>query len=756
MSKTPKDSDFGSQPDDATVHTSAANERTGLPTRIGSFTIRRVIASGGMGTVYEALQENPRRSVAVKVMWPGMFSDAGLHRFEYEAQLLARLRHPCVAQVYEAGKHVEGASQIPYFAMEYIPNAKPITEYALEKRLTVHDRLKLLAMVCDGVHHGHQRGIIHRDLKPSNILVDSEGRPKIIDFGVARATDSDMAAAADQTQVGDLVGTLQYMSPEQFEADPNDIDTRSDVYALGVVLYELLSGQLPYTVRGIPIHEVAALVRGAEPTPLQKLDRSFDADLQTIVGRALAKDRDQRYQSAYGLEEDIGRYLVGAAIAARPPSVRYQLRVLARRNKVMIGAVTAVLVALLAGGVVSATMYLRAEAQRAEAELQAQRSHKAFSFVSEVMAELGPRGWGHEPTISRLVEALRDRVDVDFADEPEIAAEIHRTLAWASLPLEQLDMFESHCQAAVALRRASLGENDPRTIESLTDLAIAQSIRGEYDSCLATRRTIVESIRNYDGATAIETLDAREEVAQALEAADRVTEARDLMIELVSQREDLAGAADRKVLYARQYLSWLFLKLGEDERAFELALDSYERSAEIYGPMDATARSARSTLAACYIVQRRLDDAARLFDQPLPNEMGIVRAYQGSTVIAREGPQILVMWEAWCPYSQRVVPELENVYRRYHAAGLQIAGLTRVTRNSSDERVEKFIRDEQLSFPMLRDDGTAWSYFEAAGTPYTILLMDGKVVWKGSTDTSATIAKLLAKELMDAVEAERI
>ena len=189
-----------------------------LPRNIGHFTIKERIASGGMGTVYKAVQEQPRRSVAIKVMKHGVTSRSALRRFEYEAQLLARLRHPYIAQVYEAGTHDDGSGPVPFFAMEYIPNAKPITKYAEDKKLGTRERLDLFARVCDAVHHGHQRGIIHRDLKPSNILVDSHGQPRIIDFGVARATDSDMARTTLQTDLGQLIGTLQYMSPEQCEA----------------------------------------------------------------------------------------------------------------------------------------------------------------------------------------------------------------------------------------------------------------------------------------------------------------------------------------------------------------------------------------------------------------------------------------------------------------------------------------------------------------------------------------------------------
>ncbi|UCC32254.1 MAG: serine/threonine protein kinase, partial [Phycisphaerales bacterium] len=206
----------------------------GLPQHIGQFHVKDVIASGGMGTVYRAMQKQPRRTVAVKVMRQGIASRSALRRFEYESQLLARLRHPGIAQVYEAGTHDDPAapgSPVPFFAMEYIPNAKPITQYAQEKKLGTRERMELFAQVCDAIHHGHQKGIIHRDLKPSNILVDAQGQVKIIDFGVARSTDSDLAVTTLQTDIGQLIGTLQYMSPEQCEADPHNIDTRSDVYA---------------------------------------------------------------------------------------------------------------------------------------------------------------------------------------------------------------------------------------------------------------------------------------------------------------------------------------------------------------------------------------------------------------------------------------------------------------------------------------------------------------------------------------------
>jgi non-specific serine/threonine protein kinase/serine/threonine-protein kinase len=253
-----------------------------LPERIGGYAIKRKIASGGMGTIYEGVQEQPRRPVAIKVMRRGVVSPEALRRFQYESQILARLRHPGIAQVYEAGTYADGDETLPFFAMEYISNAKSLTDYARDKNVGVPERLELFARVCDAVHYGHQKGIIHRDLKPSNILVDSLGHPRIIDFGVARATDSDLALATLQTEVGQLIGSLQYMSPEQFDADPHDIDTRSDVYALGIILYELLCGKLPYDLGGTAIHDAARVVREQQP-PRPEGGSSLRSDAGTIV-----------------------------------------------------------------------------------------------------------------------------------------------------------------------------------------------------------------------------------------------------------------------------------------------------------------------------------------------------------------------------------------------------------------------------------------------------------------------------------------
>jgi predicted Ser/Thr protein kinase/tetratricopeptide (TPR) repeat protein len=362
---------------------SAADPVAQHPERIGAYRILGVLGRGGMGIVYRAEQERPRRAVALKVVRPERASAEALRRFEHEAHLLGRLHHPGIAQIFEAGSIPTAAGPHPFFAMELIAG-RPLTQYAAERRLGARARLELMIKVCEAVQHAHQQGIIHRDLKPGNILVEDTGQPKVLDFGVARVTSDDTSLATSLTDPGQILGTVPYMSPEQVAADPDAIDTRSDVYALGVITYELLTGRLPYPVRGRPPLEVMRIIREQGPQPLSSTDRSLRGDLETILSKALEKDRERRYASASEFAADLGRHLRDEPILARPPGALYQLGKFARRNKALTAGAAAALLGL-AGSVVglglawdSQRRAARAEGQRVlEVERRLAESHAA-------------------------------------------------------------------------------------------------------------------------------------------------------------------------------------------------------------------------------------------------------------------------------------------------------------------------------------------------------------------------------------------
>jgi tetratricopeptide (TPR) repeat protein len=386
-----------------------------------------------MGVVYRAVQDNPSREVALKVIRPGTTTPERLRRFEHEAKVLARLHHPGIAQVFEAGVHGTGTTAQPFFAMELI-EGRTLLEYAREKHLAPRESLRLFIKVCDAVQHAHQRGYIHRDLKP-DILIDASGQPKVIDFGVARVTDAELQVTTQGTSVGQLVGTLRYMSPEQVLADPDALDTRSDVYTLGVICYELLTGRLPYDLKSMTIPKMAKAISEAEPTPLSSVNKIFRGDLDTIVSKALEKDKTRRYQSASELAADLERYLTDRPILARPAGAVYQFRKFARRNKALVSGVGATLVALVAG--IIGTTWWAVKAQRAET-----RADKSATEVTEKAVRLAiQRGaWRDaleyidkaiEPDAGSKSVALRlDRIRALFAiNEPKAAGKEVKALA---------------------------------------------------------------------------------------------------------------------------------------------------------------------------------------------------------------------------------------------------------------------------------------------------------------------------------------
>ncbi|HEX2836822.1 MAG TPA: protein kinase [Phycisphaerales bacterium] len=392
----------------------APDEELTPGTKIGVYTIRSLLGVGGMGSVYVAEQERPRRTVALKVIRRGLSTQSLLRRFEHEAEVLGRLQHPGIAQVFEAGAAPlvtpDGLSRDsqPFIAMELV-RGLPLNKFCDHKDLDTKERLRLVARVCDAVHHAHQRGVIHRDLKPGNILVEDSGSPKILDFGVARAADVDMRVTTMQTSIGQLIGTLPYMSPEQVLGDPGEIDTRSDVYALGVIMYQLLTGRLPHDVASRSIPEAARVIREESPTKLSHVSRMFRGEIDTIVSKALDKDKRRRYQSAADLGDDIRRYLAGEPIHAKQDSALYVLRKQLKRYK---WAAIAAGVALIA--LVAFTAYATVQARR-ERRLAAEANmERAFAFAAKDAAEVARQK-------EETARALADSASMRLAEQLEYA-----------------------------------------------------------------------------------------------------------------------------------------------------------------------------------------------------------------------------------------------------------------------------------------------------------------------------------------------
>ncbi len=446
-----------------------------LPERIGPYRVTGVIGEGGMGTVYEAVQRRPQRRVALKVIRGVLATAQALRRFEREVELLGRLRHPQMAQIYDAGVHHEeglASRPLPYFALELV-NGKPITDYAAEKDLTIEQRLRLIIRLCDAVGYAHGKGVIHLDLKPGNILVDYAGHPKILDFGIARATEQEPSEAADPDRPRVVMGTVPYMSPEQIRGEPNEIDTRSDIYALGAVCYELLAGSTPHgTEHSSPGEAVDRVLQG-DPTPMNRVSpRHIPRDLERIVLKALRRSREERYQTTQEFAHDLERFLAGLPVSVTPHTAFYVTRLFAARHRLVVAAASLALVLLLA---LSARLAALSVAAR---DIKAQRDAMRSMIESMVLQPLAPPD--PELHLDRLMEWRGQAADVLGPDDPVIAllnVSIGRALMLSGQEATAREVLVSAGNNVLTL----LGWNDPRTRAAAAVVADCLERLGEAD-----------------------------------------------------------------------------------------------------------------------------------------------------------------------------------------------------------------------------------------------------------------------------------
>jgi len=489
-----------------------------LPDTIAGYRILGLLGEGAMGTVYEAEQPHPRRRVAIKVMHRHHQVDE-LHArmFQREVETLGRLKHPNIAAIYESGHTEDGRD---FFAMELVRGqtldrwlgrrSSPVTSDELKLRL------HLFAGLCQAVHYAHQRGVIHRDLKPANILVTDEtvsvsgsGRAsllpavKILDFGLARITDQDVLATM-ATEVGMIKGTLPYMSPEQARGEADAVDVRTDIYALGVILYELVAGQRPYDIVRTALAEAIRVICEEAPRPLRQSWSGIgrlDADVENIVGKALEKEPERRYESAAAMAEDVDRYLTSQPINARPPSALYQVRKFARRNLVWVGAAVIVLLALVGAVAVSSTMYVRAQRESERARAAAAKSEQVAALLESMLTGVGPSvALGRDTTMLReILDGAAVRIGTDLEDQPEVEAELQRILATTYRDLGEFDAALDHGERSFRLYRDVAGPLDPATLRARSDLGIVRYWLGDLGAAEAGLREVLESQRRVLG-----------------------------------------------------------------------------------------------------------------------------------------------------------------------------------------------------------------------------------------------------------------
>jgi serine/threonine protein kinase/tetratricopeptide (TPR) repeat protein len=610
--------------EDLMVTNNTAERTSWLPERIGHYRVIRLLGEGGMGAVYEAEQEQPRRIVALKVIRPGLATPELLRRFDQEAQALARLQHPGIAQIYEAGTADTGLGPQPYFAMELI-RGNSLRDYAEQHRLDTRQRLELMVRICEAVEHAHQRGLIHRDLKPGNILVDETGQPKILDFGVARVTDGDKDATR-QTDLGQLVGTLAYMSPEQVLANPLDLDTRSDVYALGVILYELLAGRLPYDLSAKP-HDAGRIIREEDPSRLSSISLLYRGDIETIVAKALEKDKERRYASASGLAADIHRYLKDEPIAARPPSASYQLRKFAQRHRALVASTTAVFLVLVIGIIAStweATRARRAERtaidERNRANNEAAATKAVSDFVqNDLLAQASSKRQARpdmkpDPnlTVRTALDRAAARIPAKFADRPLLEASIRQTIGNTYSDLGLYPDAERQMEQALDLRRRVLGEQHADTLMSLNNLAALYLNQGKHGQAEPLFTRLLELRRRVLGEDHIETLRTMNNLAVLYVYEGQYARAEPLYTRVLEIKRRVLGAEHPSTLTGMSNLGTLYGYEGKYALVEPLFTKAFEARQRVLGGEHPDTLVAMTNLATFYADRGRYDRAESL------------------------------------------------------------------------------------------------------------------------------------------------
>lgn len=607
-----------------------------MPTAIGHYRILEVLGQGGMGTVYLAQQTEPvQRRVALKVVKWGMDRDVVLARFELERQALARMNHPSIATVLDAGSTDQG---YPYFVMEYV-DGESITSYCNSHHLGVDERLHLFGLVCDAVAHAHRRMVIHRDLKPSNIMVteiDGKTVPKVIDFGVARFTESSQELGL--TSIGTPVGTPAYLAPEQIEGAPGTLDARADVYSLGVVLYELLCGAKPYAESGT-IHQLMMRILTEEPpTPSSRLahlelearrtihasmeerflQRKLKGELDWIVMKAIARNREDRYDDVSQLQQDLERYHQNRPLLAKPPTVGYRMRKFMRRHRVGVMSGLAILVVLIAGLIITTTAMIRAERARQKAETAEKTAQVTVDYLRQILASADPSQDGRDVRVVDLLDRASKMISTDMKGRPEVEAPLRKTLGWTYLELGLYDLAKSELKAAIELQTKVLGPDHLETLDTINAMGRLEYKLGHYAEAGAIHRRVLEQETLMQGAEHPTTLWTMYNLAKALDRQSNFEEAEKVYRLNVTLRTKVLGPNHPHTLVSTNSLGLLLAKRNKLDEAENLLRANIEVLRRTLGREHPNTLNAMANLVAVLNRYDRFEEARELAGELRP------------------------------------------------------------------------------------------------------------------------------------------
>jgi eukaryotic-like serine/threonine-protein kinase len=629
---------FGGMTFDGTPTTASSSEEGETPIFIGPYRLDKLLGEGGMGQVWLAEQSVPvRRKVALKLIKGGRYDQSVIQRFESERQALAIMDHPAIAKVFDAGTTPDGQ---PFFVMEFVPGS-PITNYCDQKRLNTRQRLELFIRVCDGVQHAHQKAIIHRDLKPGNIMVteiDGKAAPHIIDFGIAKATEKQAETETLVTQVGMLVGTPGYMAPEQTDSTVQDIDTRADVYALGVILYELLTGSLPFDLKQWqkqPLHEVLRQIREDDPPPPssklsteaitatefaelrqaapRQLVSLLEGDLDWITMKALEKDRARRYDSPTALAADITRYLTDEPVLASPPSLSYRASKFVKRHRTGVIAATLIFLMLIGLSVSMTVQAVRIARERDRANREATAAKNVSEFLIGLFNVSDPsEARGNTITAREILDRGANQIESNLNNQPEVQARLLLTIGNVYETLGLYPQAQKLLEKSLEVRRRALGPTHVDVLSSVNDLARVLREEGKLTISENLLRGTLATDRRELGAENPVTLASMMELANVLHDQGRLSESEKLRRETLEIQMRVLGPEDPETLRSMTSLGYTLGEEGRLSEAVALLRQTLEIRTRVQGPDHPETLRTAYDLATYMGFDNHLDEAETL------------------------------------------------------------------------------------------------------------------------------------------------